>query len=126
MSSIRSESDAQVPTKSKEILTTISCNTAAFAEPVGISRDEEYILEFEKGFIAAGGSTNLGEVLSGLIILDDMMALLVSSDKKYRAFSEILNNAKIRLLGSDPLSQNYAKQYILLGDALSKIKIPKE
>ncbi len=104
--------------------TTISCNTAAFAEPTGNSRDEEYVLIKDKGFIAAGGSTNLGLITPGLLILSDMLDIILNSKDKQRFIGEFLNNAKIRLLMSDSISQAFAKQYVLIGDPMIKIRIP--
>lgn len=105
--------------------TTISCNTAAFAEPNSISRDEEYVLVKDKGFIGAGGSTNLGLITPGLLILGDMLNIMLNSQHKSRQLGDILNNAKIRLMLSDPLSRAFAKQYVLIGDPLTKIRIPE-
>jgi hypothetical protein len=103
--------------------TTISCNTAAFAEKSGTSRDETYITINDRGFIAAGGSTNLGVTLPGMQILTYMLNLLADTLNQPQTFSELLQNAKIPMLNSDILTVSFAYQFVYIGDPLTKIRI---
>jgi hypothetical protein len=106
--------------------TTISCNTAAFAEPEGTSRDEEYFVIKDRGFIGAGGSTNLGLVLPGSVILSEMLNIMTKVGSKQRTIGEILNNAKIPILDDDKQSVAFAKQYVLLGDPMTRVRVSSE
>jgi len=105
--------------------TTISCNTAAFAEPIGISRNEDYLMIAEKGFIGTGGSTNLGMDIPGMQMVSNMMDVVVDTLKRQRFFGEIVNNAKIIMVTYDSLTRAYAQQFILLGDPMTEIRISK-
>ncbi len=103
--------------------TTISCNTAAFAEPQGTARNEDYLLIPERGFIGDGGSSNLGLELPGLQLVTKMLEILSDTSKIERSFGEIVNNAKTPLFSSEPLYIAYLMQYTLLADPLTKIRI---
>jgi hypothetical protein len=105
--------------------TTISCNTSAFAEPRGISRNEGYLLIPEKGFIGTGGSTNLGVDIPGMQIISNMMDNVTDTNINQRTFGEIVQNAKYNMLSYDSVTRAYAQQFILLGDPMATIRIPK-
>ncbi len=102
-------------------LSTLSCNTAAFAEPNLIARNEEYVVTPEKGFIGTGGSSGvsyLDNTLSmGLLMLRSMLSGL-----NINTYVEALWNAKEQMHYSIEDTLN-GYHYTYLGDPLVKLKI---
>ncbi|MFH1052363.1 MAG: C25 family cysteine peptidase [bacterium] len=104
--------------------TTISCNTAAFAEDTLVARNEDYLTIADKGFIATGGSSNFGADIPGQQIVSNMLDNVTDTNKRQRSLGEIVNNAKINMIAYDPLTRAFAQQFVLLGDPMTKIRIP--
>lgn len=112
-------------------LATYSCQTAAFAEPNVISKNEGYIREPGKGFIAALGTTGFGKP----VFDDEMMGhfFQLIAYEGVREYSTLLTEGKLALLTtSDSLDgwayiadakRNAILQYTLLGDPLIKLPI---
>ncbi len=107
-------------------LTTISCNTAAFAEPRNTSRNEKYLLEPKKGFLADGGSTNVGEESSSMALISTMLEILADTNSTQRTLGEIFNNAKPKIYYDDSMLIAIIMQYELLGDPLTRLRIDEE
>ncbi len=103
--------------------TTISCNTAAFAEDTLVARNENYLTIADKGFIGTAGSTNLGVDIPGMQIISNMMDIVNDTILRQRSLGEIVNNAKINMIGYDPITRAFAQQFVLLGDPMTKIRI---
>ncbi len=108
------------------ILTTISCNTSAFAEPVlKMSRSEQYLLQKDKGFIATIGSTTVGFLDIHNYVASKMYEILGDTKRKERNISEILEYGKSHMDKSD--YQLYTLyQFSLLGDPLIRIRLGSE
>ncbi|MFC2129891.1 C25 family cysteine peptidase [Bacteroidota bacterium] len=106
--------------------TTISCNTGAFAEPENTARNETYLTIADKGFIATCGSSNVGLDLPGMMILTNMLNIVSDTSSKQRTIGEILNNAKIPMMNDDFQTISFARQFTLLGDPLTHIRIPAD
>jgi len=107
------------------ILSTISCNTGAFAEPNLIySRNEEYLLAKDKGFICVMGSTTLGFLGEHNYIVSEMINLLVDTNKRERNLGQIFNYGKSKMAkNSYQLFTLY--QFNLLGDPTLRLRIGK-
>jgi len=104
-------------------LTTISCNTGAFAEPMlKMSRNEQYLLQKEKGFVAVMGSTTVGFVGEHNYIASMMFEILSDKKKKERNLAEIFNYGKSHMAKRD--FQLYTLyQFSLLGDPLIRVRL---
>jgi hypothetical protein len=108
------------------ILSTISCNTGAFAEPLLIaSRNEQYILEKDKGYIASMGSTTVGILDPHNMVVSQMIARLADSSAKERNMAQIFNYGKSKMY---PISiQLYTLyQFSLLGDPFINVRLGKK
>lgn len=114
------------------VLTTLSCNTGAFAAPtVKNCRNEGYLLEKDKGFISAIGATTFGFVKEHRYATQKMMESLNNRERIYRRMGDIFYFGKSKLYNKldDP---NYKfhiytqYQFSMLGDPLTKIRIADE
>lgn len=105
------------------ILTTLSCNTGAFAEPLEIQgRNEKYILEKDKGFIGAMGSTYVGFVDVDTYLLYFMYKGLTEKDIHLRALGDLLYYGKSFLIDeSKPFVTKFC--FGLLGDPSLNLKL---
>ncbi len=109
------------------ILTTISCNTGAFAEPELIaSRNEQYILEKDKGFVAATGASFTGFVGTHNNIASRMIYALSRKDFQMRNIGDLLMYGKANLYMSYPESMITLYTFSLLGDPMLKVRIGEE
>ncbi len=106
-------------------LTTISCNTGAFAQPDVISRNEEYIFELGKGFIASAGSSSGGPVDVNKFLILDMFKNVSDSTICMRTLSQITAISRGKL-GSEKYLRDIAYQFNLLGEPLIELKIAKK
>ncbi len=105
------------------ILSTISCNTNAFAEAATPrSRNEAYIMQPETGFIFTFGGTTLGSTSVHNVILSDMFKAM--SDKNYnlRNLLELKHFATKNLQDESFFITNYLT-FNNLGDPLINIPL---
>ncbi|MBX3042621.1 MAG: T9SS type A sorting domain-containing protein [Candidatus Kapabacteria bacterium] len=108
-------------------LTTISCNTGAFAEPQLVaSRNEMYILEKDKGFVTATGGSFTGFVGSHNIIATRMMAAIADPARQMRFVGDLMVYGKAVLapVSNDQFSTLHT--FALLGDPLVRARIGTE
>ncbi len=106
-------------------LTTVSCNTGAFAQPDEISRNEEYIFERGKGFIASGGSSSGGDANVSTFFMIEMIENVRDTSMKLRNIAQIASTAKINF-GSEKALRNLGYQFNILGEPLVELKIAKK
>lgn len=106
------------------LLTTISCNTGAFAEPQLIaSRNEQYILEKDKGYVTATGGSYSGFLQPHNTISSRMIDALADTSKKMRFIGDLLIYGKSNLASIyfDQLSTLHT--FALLGDPLVRVRV---
>ncbi len=103
-------------------LTTFGCNSAAFAEPDLVCRNEEYTLEPDRASICSAGSSSGSSVPSDRVLMMKMVAGLADTNLNIRQIGDFLNYGKSKLYskGSDSTT---IYQFTLLGDPLVKLKI---
>jgi hypothetical protein len=105
-------------------LLTISCNSSAFGESNVTSRNEEYVLEKDKGFISAAGSTFVTSVMLGVELQNNINLFLADTSMRIRNYAELINLSKYKLLAYGSEYQNreaYAYQFTILGDPLLNV-----
>jgi len=102
------------------VLTTVSCNTGGFQFPTVVARNEEYVLEKNKGHIAAIGSTFGSEVGETTTALQYIFEAL--KEKKMRRLGDMLYYAKHKILY---FPRTYPL-FSLLGDPLVELPISKQ
>lgn len=107
------------------ILTTLSCNTGDFANPLlKRPRNEAYIIEPDKGYVISMGSTTSGFVEPHSRLLEYMLYSVSNEEMKYRNIIDILYYGKSRLYTQ--LSFLYTRMhYSLLGDPLLNIRVER-
>jgi hypothetical protein len=106
------------------ILTTISCNSGTFAEPrLVFSRNEQYLMQKEKGFICVFGSSTLGWVNEHNHISSSMMELLSDTTKRERNLAELLQHGKTRMYTEDLRQLWTLYQFSMLGDPLIRVRL---
>ncbi len=106
------------------ILTTLSCNSGAFAEPTLLRcRNEEYIVAKDKGFVAAIGSTTVGEMNSNFALTKAIFESLVDSVANIRNIGDLLYAGKSKMADIGRFSPAMRYFVTLLGDPLIRIKI---
>lgn len=105
-------------------LSTLSCNTAAFGEPNLISRNEEYVLEKDKGFIGTGGSSGVAFQSHALNMGLLMLQALNKNEIPVMTYLDALWFAKSRMIYSIE-EKLTIMHYTYLGDPLAKLKIQK-
>lgn len=109
------------------VLSTVSCNTGAFAEPQLIaSRNEQYILEKDKGYIIATGSTFTGFVYEHNFIVSRMISALANKELNMRYIGDLFLYGKTNFTIKSMSQMITAFTYSLLGDPLLKIRIGNE
>ena len=104
------------------VLSVLACNAGAFTEPNISCRNEDYMLEADKGFIASFGSTNTGEVNTDEALLLNMYYSLGDTDLNIRQLGDMLLYGK-RNLFKGGFGRYTSYQFSLLGDPLTKIRI---
>lgn len=109
------------------ILSTVSCNVGAFAEPHLIaSRLEEYILEQDKGFVAATGASFTGFINQHNNITSRMISALADTNKKMRFIGDLMFYGKMNISVEDPLDRITLYTYTLFGDPLVRVRVGTE
>lgn len=108
------------------ILSTLSCNTGDFANPLlKRPRNEAYIMEPDKGFVISMGSTTSGFVAAHSRLLEYMLKSVTDDEMKFRNISDILYYGKSRLFTQAEFLYT-RMHYALLGDPLLNIRVSKE
>jgi hypothetical protein len=106
------------------ILTTISCNSGAFSEPMLISsRNEQYLMQKEKGFVCVLGSSTTGWVGPHNNITENMFGILSDTEKQERNLAEILQFGKSRMNPIDITQLWTLYQFSMLGDPLIRVRL---
>jgi hypothetical protein len=104
------------------VFSTISCNTGAYASPKVDSRAEEYLLEPDKGFVAAFSSTFVGFILTESKLFRESLNSLVLEDREIRYLGDIGFYAKSKMYNKSS-ELITTMQYGFLGDPLTKLRI---
>lgn len=109
------------------VMMTISCNAAAFAEPrLVFSRNETYIMEKNKGFVAVYGSSAVGFVDIHDYMFERMLESIAYSNHATRYLGQILSHAKNFLYSGD-IQQFISMHHVhLLGDPMTRLRIGTE
>jgi hypothetical protein len=107
------------------ILSTLSCNTGAFAEPpLKSSRNETYIKAKDKGFVATVSGTATGYVQYQWVMLELMAKAFADSNLRYRKIGDLLSYAKVRMANPlDPFNKHTLYQMTILGDPLTSLRL---
>jgi len=107
---------------------SFSCNTANFAEPTLVCRNEEYTIYPEKGFVATIGSGGVSIRLYSLLLAHNLLTLIADSSIKTDNFLEIFNLAKSRQISSfaDFFNLLTIYHYVYLGDPLLRMRIKRQ
>jgi hypothetical protein len=109
-------------------LSTISCNTGAFAEPnLASCKNELYLLAKDRGMIATFGATTSGFLDQHRRINQDMVFGIADTNLKMRFAGDIFHfgreEFKVSYEYSSALRIATKFQYSMLGDPLIKIRI---
>lgn len=102
------------------VFSTISCNSGAYANPRNISRNESYLLEPGKGFVACAGSSGTGFVLNDLKMMNFIMDKLVKTDTRF--IGDLIYTGKLNLYWQDVHERLTGYQYTFLGDPLTSLR----
>ncbi len=107
---------------------SFSCNTANFAEPTLISRNEEYTTFPDKGFIATLGSGGVSVRLYSLLLATHILNIMVDSTVKTDYFIDIVDLAKERQIKGfvDFFNILTLYHYVYLGDPLLRMRIRRK
>ncbi len=107
---------------------SFSCNTANFAEPTLICRNEEYTLFPDKGFVATIGSVEVSIRLYSLILASHLLTTIADSNVKTDYLVALLDIAKEKMIKSyvDYYTILTTYNYVFLGDPLLRMKIPRK
>lgn len=107
---------------------SFSCNTANFAEPTLVSRNEEYTLFSNKGFIGTIGSGGVSIRLYSLLLAQNLLTIIADSTVKTDKFVELFDLARARQIAYDTDFYNVLTlyHYVYLGDPLLKMKIKRQ
>ncbi|MCX7736831.1 MAG: C25 family cysteine peptidase [Candidatus Kapabacteria bacterium] len=101
---------------------TLSCNTSAFAEPDITARNEDYVLVPDRGFVGAGGSSNLADQFVSISLHLKMLQTIANPDNNLLTYPEILNNSRNRMISGE-LERFLILQYTYLGDPMIKLRM---
>ncbi len=105
---------------------SFSCNTAVFAEPALTSRNEEYAIWKDKGFIGTIGSGGVSFRLNSLNLALNILQVITDTSVKTSNISQIFNLAKIPMAKSNEYNDILAiYHYNYLGDPLLDMKIAR-
>lgn len=108
-------------------LSTLSCNAGAFAEPFDYhSRNEQYVLAKDNGFVAAFGSSGVGMVEGALALMTYMVDGMADYRIAHRRAGDILLYGKSRLDPSQWVYYVTRDLVNLLGDPTVAIRLGVE
>ncbi len=104
---------------------SFSCNTANFAEPTLVSRNEEYVIYPEKGFVGTLGSGGVGLRLHSLLLATYLFEIIADSTIKTDYFVDLVDIAKERMIRGYVDFENILTiyHYVFLGDPLLRLRI---
>ncbi len=106
---------------------SFSCNTAYFADPMIISRNEEYTIWKDKGFIGTVGSTYASYRLSSLTLALNFLETIIDTTIKTDNFVDLFDMAKIQQAKSNDYEDIInIIDYNYLGDPLLSLKIRRQ
>lgn len=105
---------------------SFSCNTATFAEPKITSRNEEYVLWPDKGFIGTLGSGGVSFRVNSLTLGNNLLSVISNPKYKTANFVELLNIAKRQQTLGEYTDLLTIYHYNFLGDPLLELKIPRK
>ncbi|MFA6571542.1 MAG: C25 family cysteine peptidase, partial [Bacteroidota bacterium] len=104
------------------ILTTLSCNVGAFAEPFDNSRNRDYIMYPDKGFVAACGSSATGVISAEWNAFNFMLIALTEPDINLRRVGDVLYYSKSKMFQKGESAWNIM-HFNLLGDPLVRFRV---
>lgn len=107
---------------------SFSCNTANFAEPTLISRNEEYTTFPDKGFIGTLGSGGVSVRLYSLLLATHLLNTIVDSTVKTDYFIDLVDIAKEKQIKGFVDFYNILTiyHYVYLGDPLVRMRIRRK
>jgi hypothetical protein len=108
-------------------VTSVSCNVAAFAEPLSNVLSEDFVLAHNRGAIGMWASSSLGYASIGASLVQYFLESV--RDDTARVLGEITTAARIRLWqlrGSDYVTLASLNLNPLIGDPLSSLAIPRK
>ncbi|MCX7908757.1 MAG: C25 family cysteine peptidase [Ignavibacteria bacterium] len=107
---------------------SFSCNTANFAEPSLVSRNEEYVTYPEKGFVGTFGSGGVGLRLHSLLLATYLLESIADSNVKTDYIIDLIDLAKTKMIRGYIDFENILTiyHYIYLGDPLLRMKIRRK
>lgn len=110
------------------ILTTLSCNTGAFAEPsILSSRNETYVKAKDKGFTGTISGTTTGSVQHQWHYFSKLVESFATKEVNFRHLGDINNYAKIKTANNDdPFNVMTRYHMTLLGDPTATLNISKK
>ncbi|MDC1067599.1 C25 family cysteine peptidase [Candidatus Kapabacteria bacterium] len=107
------------------ILSTVSCNNGAFAEPSKHrARNEDQVLVPEKGFVGAFGGTATGELGSNSLIMQRMLNFVTDTNYRLRRLSDVLYLSLDDYFPGSGLDK-FVLTYNFIGDPLLELPISK-
>ncbi|MGQ9819494.1 MAG: C25 family cysteine peptidase [Candidatus Kapaibacteriales bacterium] len=104
---------------------SFSCNTATFAEPNITSRNEEYVIWQNKGFIGTLGSGGVSFRVNSLSLGYNFLSVIANPKYKTSNFVELLNIAKRQQSVGEYFDVLTIYHYNFLGDPLLEFRIPR-
>lgn len=107
---------------------SFSCNTANFAEPTLVSRNEEYTTFPEKGFIGTLGSGGVSVRLYSLLLASHLLNAMVDSTIKTDYFIDFVDIAKEKQIRGFVDFYNILTiyHYVYLGDPLLRMRFRRQ
>lgn len=106
------------------ILSTVSCNSGAYAEPQLIaSRNEQYLLVKDKGFVGVTGASFTGFVGQHNYIVNRMIESIVDTSKSVRLIGDLLHFGKQNLSTTQLYDRMTLSTYLLMGDPMVSVRI---
>lgn len=106
-------------------LSTLACNTAAFAEPNIQTRSEEYVIEKDKAFIGSGGSAAVSWETVSISFGVYMLQALNNKENTAETYLDAVWYAKSRMVNSIE-ERLTADHFAYFGDPLAKLKIQRK
>lgn len=110
------------------VLATLACNTGHFALPLNTrSRNESYMMQPDRGFIASFGSSWGSQVEPSTVLIRNVFKAIRDTNLRIRTLGNIIAYSKSRIPPDYYKAYTAAKRlFHLLGDPLIKIGIEKE
>ena len=108
-------------------ITSMTCHTARFANPVITSFGELFVKVPEKGAVAFWGTTGWGYIFQDKVLIDELFKLMLQEG--VNSFGEATTRTKLflwSLLGDSPINRSTIDQYTLLGDPAMKLRLPEQ